>query len=73
MKLAEVVTRLVPPSSSYADCPAYLQKVHFIETQRDAKRIWWDNKPRWFPPLARLTDQGDVTDGRVGQFLRMCS
>ena len=73
VKLEEVVTRLVPPSFTYASEPAYLREVHFRETQRDAKRIWWDNKPRWFPPLARLTDQGNVTDGRVGQFLRMCS
>ena len=73
VKLEEVVTRLVPPSSLYADCPGYLRDVHLIETQRDATRIWWDGKPRWHPPLARLTDQGNVTDGRVGQFLRMCS
>lgn len=71
--LAEVVTRLAPPCPRWIDEPDYVFEARSRAVCADAHRRWWrygKGKPRWFPPLVRVTEQGNPTDGRVGQFVR---
>jgi hypothetical protein len=36
----------------------------------DLCRRWCrDSKPRWFPPIVRVTEQGRPTDGSVKEFV----
>ena len=71
--LAEVVTRLVPPCPRWIDEPNYMFEARFRAVCADAHRRWWrdgNGRSRWFPPIVRVTEQGNPTDGRVGEFVR---
>ena len=67
--VSEVTTRLAEPGPGRESLPEYLYDVYLKCAHRDARLRWKDGKPRWFPPLVRVTEQGHSTDGRVGQFV----
>jgi hypothetical protein len=67
--VCEITTRLAEPGPKREGLPEYLYDVYLRCAQRQARRNWKDGKPRWFPPLVRVTEQGHSTDGRVGQFV----
>ena len=75
--VTEVTSRISKAGPLWRDhMPPYLYKVHRDCAREDAHRVWFDGKPRWFPPLVRVTEQGNPTDGSVGEFVskyRPCS
>lgn len=63
VRLSQVTTRLV------GFAPNNLRLARMF-----AKDHWpCGKRPRWFPHLQRVTEQGNPTDGRVGRFVCKCS
>ena len=70
--VSEVTTRLAQPSPELDDLRRFPYVYHSVCASEDARRGWRNGKPRWFPPLVRVTEQGNPTDGRVGEFAGSC-
>lgn len=68
--VSEVTTRLAQPSPRREGLMDFKYKIYSNCAFDDARRDWFDGKRRWFPPLVRVTEQGNPTDGRVGEFVR---
>jgi len=62
VRVSEVATRLV------GFLPDNVKLARLFAKDR------WQNgrRPRWQPPLVRVTEQGNPTDGRVGEFVCKC-
>lgn len=69
IKVFEVTTRLEPPRFLQMSEREYLQEKFFRPMRCEAQQVWDNGKPRWFPPLVRVTEQGNPTNGRLGSHL----